>query len=194
MGTRGAYGYRIDGQDKVTYNHFDSYPDVLGANTLAYTMLAGYDSMRRVANRITLVNGDERPEKELVERYKSYADLEVSSGSLNDWYCLLRKTQGTLCPYHDDLEHMIDSHGFLADSLFCEWAYIINLDAKQFEVYRGFNTDTEAAGRYASLNCDRANGYFGVKLIATAPLEGLCEELISPLTQFLNAYERAEVL
>ncbi len=28
MGTRGAYGVRIDGQDKIAYNHSDSYPEV----------------------------------------------------------------------------------------------------------------------------------------------------------------------
>jgi len=30
MGTRGAYGFRKNGIDKVTYNHFDSYPEQLG--------------------------------------------------------------------------------------------------------------------------------------------------------------------
>jgi hypothetical protein len=28
---------------------------------------------------------------------------------------------------------------FAADSLFCEWAYVIDLDKDVFEVYRGFN-------------------------------------------------------
>ena len=30
MSTRGAWGFRIGSQDKVTYNHFDSYLDGLG--------------------------------------------------------------------------------------------------------------------------------------------------------------------
>ena len=30
MGTRGLWGFRKDGKDKLTYNHFDSYPDCLG--------------------------------------------------------------------------------------------------------------------------------------------------------------------
>lgn len=40
MSTRGAYGFRIDGQDKITYNHFDSYPDSLGVNLLQW--MAGH--------------------------------------------------------------------------------------------------------------------------------------------------------
>lgn len=30
--------------------------------------------------------------------------------------------------------------GFVKDSLFCEWAYVIDLDAGTFEVFKGFNT------------------------------------------------------
>lgn len=32
--TRGAVGFRVDGVDKVTYNHSDSYPGGLGAAVL----------------------------------------------------------------------------------------------------------------------------------------------------------------
>ena len=33
MGTRGAWGFLVDGDDsRITYNHFDSYPSGLGAN------------------------------------------------------------------------------------------------------------------------------------------------------------------
>ena len=34
MGTRGLYGFRKNGVDKTTYNHFDSYPDGLGADVI----------------------------------------------------------------------------------------------------------------------------------------------------------------
>ena len=30
MGTRGAFGFLVDGETKVTYNHWDSYPSGLG--------------------------------------------------------------------------------------------------------------------------------------------------------------------
>ena len=66
---------------------------------------------------------------------------------------------------------MIDSHAFLADSLFCEWAYVINLDNSQFEVYRGFNQDPMAPGRYASCSIPDSNGYCGVALIREVPLD-----------------------
>lgn len=71
----------------------------------------------------------------------------MSGMRYEDWYCLLRNTQGDLRHYHKGIEHMIDSQEFLADSLFCEWAYIMNLDDQQFEVYRGFNKNPNARGR-----------------------------------------------
>ena len=63
---------------------------------------------------------------------------------------------------------------FLSDSLFCEWAYIINLDDEVFEVYRGFNKNPNAPGRYASKQCD-SEKYYGVELIETFSLNDCFE-------------------
>ena len=37
-----------------------------------------------------------------------------------------------------NIEKLIDSSEFAADSLFCEWAYVIDLQKVTFEVYKGF--------------------------------------------------------
>ncbi|SVD17359.1 uncharacterized protein METZ01_LOCUS370213, partial [marine metagenome] len=50
MGTRGAIGFTIDGQNKLTYNHMDSYPEWLGARILA--MLRTNDIDDEVRERI----------------------------------------------------------------------------------------------------------------------------------------------
>lgn len=89
---------------------------------------------------------------------------------------------------------MIDSHEFLADSLFCEWAYIINLDNYSFEVHRGFNKSPDEAGRYSGLQIENSDGYHGVKLISEIPLVNLKEKYITPITQFLNAHSALESL
>ena len=62
---------------------------------------------------------------------------------------------------------MNDSKNFLSDSLFCEWAYIINIDTNCLEIYQGFNEDESAPGRYASLkkDCDGDRKYYGVALL-----------------------------
>lgn len=36
MGTRGIYGFRFSGTDKLTYSHFDSYPEGLGSEVVEF--------------------------------------------------------------------------------------------------------------------------------------------------------------
>lgn len=185
MGTRGTYGFRINDQDRITYNHFDSYPECLGRKILTYASQTSLSQMKQAASRIVLVREQSRPTQAQIEKYKKHADLGVSTGKHEEWYCLLRKTQGDLFPYNNSLKHMIDSQQFLLDSLFCEWAYIINLDFEQFEVYRGFNEDPSAPGRYAGLSVKDNDDLFGVSLLhklklselRTSDIDGIVKKL-----------------
>jgi len=186
MGTRGAYGFRINEEDRVNYVQFDSYPSGLGKEVMSYVVQTPVAQMKKIATRIVLVHPDSTPSRELIQRYRKYADLGVSEQSYEDWYCLLRKTQGTLFPYNNDLRHMIDYHDFLFDSLFCEWAYIINLDTEQFEVYKGFNKDASAKGRYAGRSQEDNYGYMGVTLIKQIPLADITKEKVAA---FVNELE-----
>ena len=68
---------------------------------------------------------------------------------------------------------------FLINSLFCEYAYIINLDSKMLEIYIGFNKNPNEKGRYANIKYDindRYNEFYGVKLYKEIPLQDLFEE------------------
>ena len=181
MGTRGAFGFRINNEDKVTYNHYDSYPSELGSDIL--TALSGetLEHLKEVAEGITLIDENVKPTPEQIELCKPWTDTTVSGQSTDDWYCLLRMAQGDLTVWtKGGLTLMSGSSGFLLDSLFCEWAYIVNLDTEALEVYSGFNKDRKAAGRYASSptpSFDTPDGrtitseYYGVKLIKEVPLK-----------------------
>lgn len=181
MGTRGAIGFIVDDKEKVTYNHFDSYPSELGVQILEYIAATQVEKMLEAARRIELVNEDSTPTPAQIKALKKFADTGVGNQSLSDWYCLLRSAQGNLGAYAK-AGVMIDSHRFLHDSLFCEWAYLINLDSGKLEVYRGFNKNPKAAGRYAGIRKPDMKGrdgtiipteYNGVVLIAEHPLEEL---------------------
>lgn len=63
-----------------------------------------------------------------------------------------------------------DRLDFLYDSLFCEYAYIINLDSQMLEFYEGFNQNPNANGRYAKFKSDNDDVYYGVELIQEIPL------------------------
>lgn len=67
---------------------------------------------------------------------------------------------------------LVDSLDFAADSLFCEWAYVIDFDQKVFEIYKGFNQGP-AVGRFAHLPTESDSEYTPVTLIKSYPLDAL---------------------
>lgn len=68
-----------------------------------------------------------------------------------------------------------DYQKFLYNSLFCEFAYIVNLDTNMLEFYKGFNKDQNALGRYSNFKADEDSKYYGVKLNQEIPLDDLFE-------------------
>lgn len=175
MGTRGLYGVRKNGVDKCTYNHWDSYPSCLGSNVVKFCADNTVENLNKFFDNIILVLEDSIPtETQIKECQKAgYVDLSVSTQSNDDWYCLLRNLQGNFKEYQKCIEsnskiYMTDGIDFIQDSLFCEYAYIINLDDEVLEFYEGFQKTPQMGNRYG-IKDDR--GYYPCKLALTIPLD-----------------------
>ena len=190
MSTRGAVGFHVHGIDKITYNHSDSYPSGLGQDVLdfltKYLRKGTVSGLRKKAAKIEIIDDSVRATPEQQIKYREYADTGVSTGDLAEWYVLLRNLQGDLKGYLD-AGVIVDGSDFLKDSLFCEWAYIINLDDETLEVYRGFNKKPNGKGRYAkgaTLPPPDENGYkyeyYPVTLYKKYNLDNLPEEIKNP--------------
>jgi len=175
MGTRGAFGFFKDGVHKVTYNHFDSYPSELGKHVLDIAKQFSIDELNKMFDRIEMVDMDSTPTPGQIEKCRKYINLNVSTQSETDWYCLLREAQGDLSAYAE-VGLMIEYAGFLHASLFCEYAYIINLTDNTLEVYEGFQKE-KPVGRYADVPPDPDNGYYAVTLVKAYPLNALPDSL-----------------
>lgn len=63
---------------------------------------------------------------------------------------------------------MTDGISFIRDSLFCEYAYIVNLDDETLEFYVGFQTTSQADNRYGTNHNN--SGYYPCKLALVIPL------------------------
>lgn len=181
MGTRGLFGFVVDGEVKVTYNHADSYPSGLGSDVLDWLKRADLDDAAARARQLELVTDAVPPTPAQVERLRQFHDPRVSTGSTTEWYSLLRHTQGDPAAVLA-AGVMLDGVAFAADSLFCEWAYVVDFDRQKLEVYRGFQTAPHADGRFASDTPDR-RGYYPIRLVAEFSFDDLPpdEEFVAQL-------------
>lgn len=176
--------FNIDGQLKGTYNHWDSYPSGLGITISSWIEDRNFDleKARNESRRLEAVNENEKPTSEQIDKLMQYANLNVSDRSLEDWYALLRETQGdpqaTL-----DSGFYIDGINFATDSLFCEWGYVIDLDEEALEIYKGFNNEGEVEGRFSDFkpapeDVERETQIFGhyyrpIRLVRVIPFSEL---------------------
>jgi hypothetical protein len=176
MGTRGFITFVADGEEKTAYNHFDSYPDGLGTTVLKWLHAAtdSVSALREQVLALRVVDGESKPTPEDIERLRKFADTGVSTQQLDDWYVLLRRTQGDP---HAILEAgvMEDAKTFPLDSLWAEWGYVIDLDKVVFEAYSGY-TDSFPTGKGRFADREGAKGRPPVTLVASWPLAELPTE------------------
>jgi len=169
MGTRGFVGFVVDGQEKIAYNHFDSYPDGLGRDVIEWIQSDFDNQTADKVRALRAVDEDVPPTPEEIERLKKYADTRVSTRSLTEWYVLLRQTQGSIGAILD-AGYYEDAGDFPLDSLYAEWGYLINLDDDTLEIYRGF-VEEPPVGRFADRSGVSGNGYAACTLLATYKLD-----------------------
>jgi len=144
MSTRGLMGIKKNGVLKAQYNHFDSYISGLGKEIINTLNEIKKEDRIKLLNdtydNIVLVSNDEEPTKEMLDYCMEHnvINLNVSNQSTKDLYCLLHGAQGNLKLYLDGFKYMLDGGNFIEDTLFCEYAYVINLDTNKLEITYGW--------------------------------------------------------
>jgi len=175
MSTSGAFGFILDGNEKIIFNSTDSYPVGLGNCILTYLQnVTDFGEFRKQIFNLKII-GDKNPTSSQIKKCEKIdtVNLNVSSQSINDWNCLLAKTQGDIDKLIE-VGFMVQNKDVLLDSLICEWAYIINFDTYNLEVYKGLNEFPNGAGRYANQYIKdlypHSTIYYGINLIAKVNL------------------------
>lgn len=176
MGTRGLIGFAAEGKARMAYNHWDSYPSGLGLTALSIARdPAKLARLRDIDwRKVKSVDESAEPDEAEFDRLKALGHWQnVSSG--RDYYALFRDLQGDPLALLE-CGYWFEGVEFAADSLFCEWAYVIDLDANALEVYEGFQKEPHAEGRFASMK-PGTDGYYPVKLVGSVPLDDLpCDD------------------
>lgn len=195
MSTRGLIGFRLNGKDFVQYNHFDSYPTVLGQKIFVVCRKYTLDEMRAAVSRFKIVDEDKAPTEAQLK--KAWPSLGITDRTLEEalaayqapkearkltsWYSLLSPYQGSLDFWLDGFSFWPDYDGFQYGST-CGWAYIIDCDTGCLEIYtRNYRESANDAGsrqgspvmkregRYATT--PDADGDYSINLIAEIPLD-----------------------
>lgn len=191
MGTRGTYGFRKNGVDKLTYNHYDSYPSWLGSKVVEFCKNHSVKELNEIFDKIIMIDKSSTPTEEQINEciQNGFSDFRVSTGTKDDWYCLLRNCQGNLECLSNAKEHayMIDNRDFIKGSLFCEYAYIINLDDEVLEFWEGFQKKPQEGNRYGT---ESNRGYYPCKLSLTFPLNEIND--VNKIVEMMEIGENVE--
>lgn len=133
MDTRNLTVVIKDGEVRVAqYGQWDGYPEGQGMTIVEF--LLGHRNVEFLRERLDHVRFAQKDE-DLTEYSKLHGDSRDLPKEFD------RDTAGGI------LQHIIDSNydmllpnaiKFAADSLFCEWAYVVDLDLNALEVYKGF--------------------------------------------------------
>jgi hypothetical protein len=131
MGTRGLVGYQLDGKLCALYNHFDSYPDGLGTkvvsciNSFLRPMEDSYETLILKAAQSLDWTSDL---DQIVPPIKAEELPALLSGRVLGLVCSNKNVRD----YYTNPTPLFNEADFLKDPLFCEWAYILDLDKKEF--------------------------------------------------------------
>lgn len=180
MGTRFLTAVFADGQYRVAqYGQWDGYPEGAGVNILHF--LRDELDERRFREELGKLRwADSEKLKELSRRFGADEEGFIS---IEDHDRLKRVFPEFHRDTGEDILRLIQKGGvlsgalendldFAGDSLFCEWAYVVDFDARVLEVYQGFNKEPlDVTERFAQLPHD--GKYYPVKLKASYWLDGL---------------------
>lgn len=163
MGTRGLTAVIKDAKPVIAqYGQWDHYPSGQGAIILEF--------LRKETNRKKLLK--QLPKLHFLTPEEAAAvDAESNWPKKYPW--LSRDAGGKILEYvakgHVS-NGLVSEWEFAADSLFCEWAYVVDFDKGTFEIYRGFQKEPPPKGeRFAGLELKdkeyRREKYYPVKLV-----------------------------
>jgi hypothetical protein len=208
MGTRNLTMVQKNNKLVVAqYGQWDGYPSGQGALVLGFAKKIS-SKLNRIKFEKQLKKCVSITENECEKLYESvlgpsyskdgWITIEQSNKLKNAFPTLHRDTGADVLDiiFHskDEIIYLEDSSSFAGDSLFCEWAYLINLDTNQLEVYRGFNKKPlKKSERFYSMSRSN-NGYHQIKLLHTYDIDNLPKEkdFINLLENKVNELQKTE--
>lgn len=180
MGTRNLTVVYLDGEYKIAqYGQWDGYPEGQGMKALNFLRIMDECKFKQALRNSSYIDSGE-----LQALWRQYGADEQGFVSLDDAERMKKDHPEYSRDIGADILNLVQSHPegmklwdsieFAADGLFCEWAWVIDLDKRTFEAYEGLGKEplTES-DRFYFLKDLEEDGYSAVKLMATWGLDEL---------------------
>lgn len=182
MGTRHLICVVKNGEYKIAqYGQWDGYPEGQGVDILQFisdpeNLTSLEDNLSKIRfleldgrdkafmdeyekNAPTWSNEPDNRTEEQARWFRTYMSRDIGAGILSN------------VAHSEDEEILLEnSVDFAADGLFCEWGYVIDLDNRTFEVYKGF-LQGAVEGRFKDMPTD--GEYSPIGLAKTYNLDDL---------------------
>lgn len=186
MGTRNLTAVRFENNWRVAqYCQWDGYPSGQGVSILSFvSSTMNIKALKEQLSKVRFLE-HEGVDKEFIESYnKNSPEWSNDPDNRTDeqkhwWETYMHRNIGsgilaTIVESNDE-EMILDNRiSFAGGSLFCEWAYVINLDDNTLEVYEGFNKEKIESGWFSGDEFkDDESEYEPVKLVKTYSLDNL---------------------
>lgn len=183
MGTRNLTAVFYKGEYRIAqYGQWDGYPEGQGMTALKFLR----ERMNRPEFERALLNIEQITDGEIknawieagADPFSDFVTPDVSRKFREIHPELSRDTGAEILEivqnHPDGIKLNLDL-AFAAESLFCEWAWVIDLDAGTFEGYEGFNESRELTeeDRFYFLRDKESDGYHGVVLAGKWSLDAL---------------------
>ena len=167
-----------DGKTRIAqYGQWDGYPKGQGYTVLDFLrkQKGNFEKFKKKLENCRFCNAEDDKK---IDRAYPYMNRDHGAKILD----MVLKSKGEVL--------LSDATNFSADSLFCEWAYVIDFDKNVLECYGGFNKEPVASdNRFKHLEDDRENKeYYCIALLKTYKLDELPTK-----KEFVKELEREEV-
>ena len=202
MGTRNLTCAVIDKKYKVAqYGQWDGYPSGQGITILNFLRnKLNRPLMEKRLRQVQFLNDDEI---ELINESNEELPRQLSrdcGGRILEFLQNGEYTKSELVGWDGDrkpvtytwkMDKLHNQLNFAGDSVFCEWAYVVDFDENTFEIYEGFVKEPHEGERFSDVGCVETDQgerrYYPIKLKKKYDLNNLPTE-----EEFLKELEEQE--
>lgn len=195
MGTRHlTCVFSNDKMRVAQYGQFDGYPDGAGRNICDFIQSNDMNAFSSKIEKVTQISEEDL--KKIHSNFSSndgWMTLEESNRFAAQHPEFHRNTGSDILSLIMKSEEGLRVNlatDFANDSLFCEYAYVVNLDTNMLEFYKGFQKEVHSRGRFASSDSSE-DGYYPVKLVDEVSFEKIKEKGFAALEEVLPNKEEA---